>query len=247
MSDRASIKHKSLPLQCKLLGDGDDVGQFEAFVSVYGVKDSYGDVMEFGCAAKSIAVGNPICVYFHNWEQPIGQTLEIRELPPGDPQLPDNLKSYGALYVKCQLLLKIQKAAEAYELLKSGVVREFSIGYFELAARDEPGGRYVSEIDLVEYSPVLRGANPLTQPISVKAPGASFADHSEQVLGNLQEFTKRATKIHQLRAEEGAKLSASRVADLREVYRELGELLDLLDAPPAEEVLRAKAKAALAL
>lgn len=242
------LKTKSLPLECKVLESGD--GQFEAYVSVFGVKDSYGDVMEYGCFSASLAKKRPVGIPFHDWRHvPIAKTLEIREVPPGDMSLPDHLRQHGALYVKAQLLTEISAANDVYVGLKAGVITEFSIGYYELDAVEDKEARHVKAVDLVEYSPVLRGANPLTELISVKSEGRglSFAAHSEQVLGSLQEYVKRASDLSRLRAEKGDAPSRVRIEEFRALHSELGLLLESLEAPSDEEVARAKAAALLAM
>ena len=247
------LKRKSLGAVLKATPDNQGEGIVEAYVSVFGVKDSYGDVMQFGCFAKSIAAKPPVGVWMHKWDTPIGRTLEIKEVPAGDPSLPADLRAYGALYVKAKLSLGTEKGREAYELLKDEVIDEFSIGYFEVETNESTVGEErvtnVTEVRLIEWSPVLRGANPLTQPISVKdnPRPLSFADHSEQVLGHLQGFTKRASGLTQLRATQGETPSKARIAEFRAVHDELGKVLTLLEAPSEEEVIKAQADALAAI
>lgn len=131
-------------------------GIIEAYVSVFGNVDSYGDIIQQGAFTQSLQEKLPKGVWMHNWDQPIAKTLEAREDPHG-------------LYIKGQLIKGVQKAEEAYLLLKEGVIDEFSIGfYINDYEMDNDGHRVIKSISLAEWSPVLLGANPDTELISVK-------------------------------------------------------------------------------
>ena len=242
-------KHKSLQTVLKSLDESK--GIVEAYVSVFGIKDSYGDLMEFGCFADSIAKKMPVGVWMHRWDQPIAKTLEIREVPAGDASLPDSIKAFGALYVKGKISMDIERGKEALVLLRDGVIDEFSIGYFEREAADATVDgercRFVKRVDLIEWSPVLRGANPLTSTVSVKGPRLPFAEHSDQTLGSLKEFHARATDLASKRAEKGERLQKEKVDDLREMHRLLGETIESITAPEESEVAKARALAALSM
>jgi HK97 family phage prohead protease len=153
-----------------------DQGIIEAFVSVFGNVDSYGEIIDFGAFRESLAAKLPKGVWSHNWDQPIAKTLEAREIPAGDPALPESIRNFGGLYIKGQLVLAVQKAAEALALLKEKVIDEFSIGYNDEEAYDAEDGRHLKRLRLYEWSPVLVGANPLTELINVKG-AVPYADH----------------------------------------------------------------------
>jgi uncharacterized protein len=160
------LKQASCRAEIKAAGED---GIIEAYVSVFNNVDAYGDVIEQGAFAKSLANKLPKGVWMHNWDQPIAKTLEAREDPHG-------------LYIKGQLILEVQKAQEAYALMKAGVVDEFSIGFYINDAEfdKENNVRRIKDITLVEWSPVLAGANPDTELISVKSePEAEEAPASE--------------------------------------------------------------------
>ncbi|MGO5423059.1 phage major capsid protein [Bifidobacterium animalis] len=144
-------------------------GTFDALVSVYGVRDSQGDVIQPGAFAKSIAKWadgkNPIPVmYSHQWNDPtatIGSVTGMRETTKG-------------LVISAQLDLDNPKGAQAYKLLKQGLIREFSVGGEEsdLVREKTETGDYVTKVgnfDLWEVSLCLRGANRDTQLLSVKS------------------------------------------------------------------------------
>lgn len=131
-------------------------GIVEAYVSIFGNVDAANEIVEKGAFTESLKRKLPKAVWSHDWEQPIGAVLEAREDAKG-------------LYVKIQLVLTVQKAKEAYELMKNGAIDEFSIGYaVEESNIDDKGVRHLTKLTLYEVSPVLVGCNPATELLSVK-------------------------------------------------------------------------------
>lgn len=134
----------------------DAQGIVEAYVSIFGNVDSYGEVVDKGAFVASLARKLPKVVWSHNWDQPIGTVLEAKEDDKG-------------LYIKFQLIKGVQKADEALLLLQGGAIDEFSIGY---RVREDYLGadnfRHLKAVDLYEASPVLVGANDATELLSVK-------------------------------------------------------------------------------
>lgn len=138
-------------------GNSQDKGIIEAYVSIFDNVDLGGDKIIKGAFAESLKTKLPKGVWMHKWEEPIAKTLEAREDDNG-------------LYIKGKLVLGVQRAKEAYELLKEGVVDEFSIGYRVLDDEwDENGNRILKKLRIYEWSPVLVGMNPETELISVKS------------------------------------------------------------------------------
>lgn len=142
-------------------------GTFTALVSVFGVVDSYDEEIMPGAFAKSLERfgDDPIPIMWNHQWGALGAHLggaKGRETDEGfeieawfDMDDPDGVK--------------------AFRLLKSGRIKEFSIGGFEPSEsirRVEKDGRdvwQVYEFELVEVSLVLRGANPDTRLIDVKS------------------------------------------------------------------------------
>ena len=116
----------------------------------------------------------------HSWETPVSRTLAVKELMPGDPELPKTMPNgdpwpaeAGALKVKTQFNLSTQRGREAYsDVVFFGDDSAWSIGYqvpVGGAKIDQKSGvRRIADIDLYEYSPVLFGAMPLAHTTSVK-------------------------------------------------------------------------------
>lgn len=168
---QGEILHKSLTVQrsgFKVLDDSE--GIVEMMVSVFGNVDSYNERMMYGCYAKSITERNPTGLFMHNWEIPVAKTIEIRELKPNDPTLPQEIKANGGLYVKAQYNLETARGKDAFSDIKNGIISEFSVGYSEVKAswNKELSCKDIEEAYLYEWSSVVAGANPSTSVISAK-------------------------------------------------------------------------------
>jgi HK97 family phage prohead protease len=148
-------------------------GIVECFVAGIGNKDSVGDICASGAFAKSLQRRKPRVVWGHNWNDPIGKVLEIYEVAPNDPRLPQKMKmaGIGGLYAKVQFNLNSEKGREAFtNVAFFGEEQEWSIGYKTLDAifDNAKQANVLREVELYELSPVLHGANQLTGTISVK-------------------------------------------------------------------------------
>ena len=161
-----SIATHSMKAAVKAVGDG----IVEAYVSIFGNVDSANEIVEKGAFAESLANKMPKVVWSHNWDEPIGKVLVAREDEKG-------------LYCKFQLVLDVQKAAEAYALLKAGATDEFSIGYsVDESNVDAQGIRHLTKLTLYEVSPVMVGANPDTVLLSVKSAEVEGEPAAEEVV-----------------------------------------------------------------
>lgn len=144
-----------------------DKGQFEALVSVFGNVDVVGDRVMPGAFAKSLAKwqerGDPIpIIWSHDWGNP---QAHIGAADPHDVE-----ETKDGLKVKGRLDMDNPFAAQVFRLLKERRVREFSFGYRidnEKTAKD--GANELLDLDLIEAGPTLKGANPETELLSVKA------------------------------------------------------------------------------
>lgn len=192
---------KSCTVKVKAAGeqDGLEDGQFEAIVSVFGNKDSYGDVVMPGAFEETLAEwaksGDPIPVYWsHRMDDPdfnIGHVLEAKETPEG-------------LWVKAQIDLEpgAGKAMQVYRLLKGRRVTQFSFAYDVLdggwaKATDAQGveDEYyeLRRLKLYEVGPTPIGANSETELLGVKhlADGLARGVKAGRVLSAKNETTLR--------------------------------------------------------
>lgn len=161
-------------------------GIVEALVAVTGIKDDVDDVIEPGAFADTLKKRLPRICLNHSWADPIGRTLEARELMPGDPKLPAAIKALGggALWVKMQINRATQRGKDAWADIKFfGDEQAWSIGY-----RVEPGkswfnqktgARHIKGLAVYEASTVLWGAAPLATTMSIKSLYDALSDEAK--------------------------------------------------------------------
>lgn len=141
-----------------------DSGEFEGYGSVFGVKDSYGDIVVKGAFAASLNDWNnkgrlPALLWQHQMDQPIGVFTDMYEDDQG-------------LYVKGRLLIEDdQLAKRAHAHMKAGSLTGMSIGYVLKDYEYDSGkGAFVlKEIQLWEVSLVTFPANDEARVAEVKS------------------------------------------------------------------------------
>lgn len=142
-------------------------GQFEALVSVFNNIDFQGDRVLPGAFQKSLTkwrkAGNPIpLIWSHDWGDP---HAHIGKADPDDVE-----ETAEGLVVKGTIDLDNPFAAQVYRLLKERRVREFSFGYaIKKERKAEDGANELVDLDIIEAGPTLKGANPDTALLGVKA------------------------------------------------------------------------------
>lgn len=142
--------------QFKVEAFDDEAGTFEGFLSVYNLVDYGNDLVEPGAFEKTIKEKPTVpMLWQHDEKQPIG-LLELQDNPKG-------------LWVKGKFLLEIDKAREAYALVKAGVIRGLSIGYRAVQKQTVKGVRHLKEVMLFEGSVVTFPMNAAAQIATVKA------------------------------------------------------------------------------
>lgn len=138
-------------------------GTFEGYGSVFGVKDSYDEIVAAGAFADSIATHKaagtmPALLWQHRAREPIGIYASMDE---------DNI----GLKLSGRLALKTVRGAEAYELLKMKAISGLSIGF---VTREDSydrltGIRTLKKVDLWEVSLVTFPANEAARVQGVKS------------------------------------------------------------------------------
>jgi len=175
-----------------LTGENADHGSFEAWVAVFGNVDFHGERILASSLDESLArwkAGtDPIPVIFsHRWDDldaHVGEVdpANINAVPPGDPRLPVEIRNLGGLHVVGQLYMDEDTPSRLWRRLRGRTIREFSWAFDVLEEQIGQDGRNeVVSADLIEVGPTLKGANPLTSLVDVKASGpatllASLAD-----------------------------------------------------------------------
>lgn len=173
LKDGAKVRLKAGP------DDGLKEGQFEAYASVFGNKDSYGDVIVPGAFTESLKSwkdsGNNIPLLFgHNMSDPdfnLGHVIEAKE------------DDHGLLTLN-QLDLENPKSLQTYRLVKGKRINQMSFAYDVLeggwATRqknadggDDPDNQEeyfeLRKLKLYEVSVVPIGANQETEITAFKA------------------------------------------------------------------------------
>lgn len=135
-------------------------GCFAGYASVFNVPDSQQDIVLPGAFADTLSgrEGRQIkLLWQHHMDEPIGVITQIYEDQKG-------------LYVEGQLLLDVQRAREAYSLLKSGAIDGLSIGYTVKESDIDPatGWRMLRDIALWEVSLVTIPANQQAGVVALK-------------------------------------------------------------------------------
>src|SRR4051794_29092551 len=123
----------------------------------------------------------PKGVLGHDWNTPVSKPVDIKELRPGDPEIPavqPNGDSWptdaGALRIKMQFNMETEDGRKAFSNCKFFEnEQEWSIGYQVRPGMytmdSKTGVRNIHDIDLFEYSPVLFGAMPMARTASFKS------------------------------------------------------------------------------
>lgn len=157
----AQLQHKQFAFKASAVNED---GTFTGYGSVFGNLDSYREIVAPGAFADSLKSikesGDPLpALWQHNSDEPIGGYDVLEEDDHG-------LKVEGWLMHQ-----EIQRAREAYALMKRRVVKGMSIGYYVLAdSYDEKERiRTLTKLELVEISIVTFPANPEAQVDAVKA------------------------------------------------------------------------------
>ena len=150
-----------IPLTVKSVSDS---GEFEGYGSVFGVKDSYSDIIVPGAFAKSLAAWQekgrlPALLWQHNMSEPIGIYTEMREDETG-------------LYLKGRLLIDDDPLAKrAHAHMKAGSLSGLSIGYVlnDYEYDKQKDAFILKDIDLWEVSLVTFPANDEARISNVKS------------------------------------------------------------------------------
>lgn len=197
-SKSSTIKIKAGP------DDGLAEGQFTAYASVFGNKDSYGDIVIPGAFTETLAEwaasANSLPLLFgHNMSDPdynIGHVISAVEDERG-------------LLVTAQLDLETAKGLQTYRLLKARRINQMSFAYDVLEGawiektEDGQDDYYyeLRKLRLYEVSVVTIGANQETEILAVKG-AADAARHLAADLKSGRPLTKH--DIDSLRAAQDA-------------------------------------------
>jgi HK97 family phage prohead protease len=151
---KSALLTKDVAFQVKAVGDD---GVFSGYGSVFGVEDSYREVVVAGAFKESLEGRLPSLLWQHRASEPIGIYTKVEEDSVG-------------LHVEGKLALNTVRGQEAYELLKMGAISGLSIGFNtrEDSYDNVTGVRTLKKLDLWEVSLVTFPANEAARVTDVK-------------------------------------------------------------------------------
>lgn len=208
---------------------GQDQGIVTAYVSVFGNKDSYGDIVVPGAFADDIAAFEagtkalPV-IWSHQKNDPnafVGDVVGLVEDEVG-------------LLVTMQFDIESDYAMKCYRLVKSGRVNQWSFGYLVTeGAWVETTDEYhyeLRKVELFEVGPTLVGANSETRTVEVKS-----AERGEKAGRTISAATRKA-----LESAQAALVAANEEIDALIALTDDGKsapesALSAVDGDPATE------------
>ena len=162
---RGSVSIRQMACEYKVRDDMPR--QFEGYGSVFGIMDSYGDIVQAGAFRQTLMKAHqtgimPSMLWQHNAAAPIGVYTSMTE------------DSFGLRVVG--QLADTTLGNEAYTLMKMGALSGLSIGYSIVDEEYDRGrdARLLKQINLWEVSPVTFPANADARVESVKSTDGSY-------------------------------------------------------------------------
>lgn len=144
---------KALNLELQLKSSDSDEWAFEGYGNTFNFKDLHGDITMPGAFTKSIQAHKekgtlPALLLHHDMHRPVGKFTEIREDGVG-------------LKVSGTLTKGVRDAEEAHLLMKDGVLKTMSIGYFPVSEEWDSNQKanLLHEADVFEISLVTIPSN----------------------------------------------------------------------------------------
>lgn len=230
------LEYKSIGAKNVIGNIDEENGILTAIVSVTGIEDNVKDIIEVGAYEKSMKKRTPKGVWSHQWAVPVSRTLEMKELLPGDEELPKQLangdpwpKEAGAIQVKTQFNLDTEQGRTAFSnVVFYGDEQEWSVGYQVpegKAYRDSKGVRHIKELNWYEYSPVLFGA--MSNARSVKELAHEQLVSVKSLLGddNFREEVNEVMGIQDSDVEKKSGLPEGSIEELIEMQNRIDEIL----------------------
>jgi len=151
---------RACALQIKAVGDD---GTIEGYASVFGVLDTWDDIISPGAFAATIAAHKaagtmPAMLWQHDSDDPMGVWTEMSEDAKG-------------LRIKGKICLETSCGKDAYALTKAGAISGLSVGFVTKAYEydTETNIRTITEIDLWEVSLVTFPANTKARITNIKS------------------------------------------------------------------------------
>lgn len=202
-----------------------DAGKFEGYGSVFGVKDSYDEIVVPGAFLDSLAAQKaagrlPAMLWQHRQAEPLGVYTSMVE---------DSL----GLKVEGQLALSTVRGAEAHALMKMGAISGLSIGYMtrEDSFDRVTGVLTLKKVDLYEVSLVTFPANDAARVQGVKAiDGMESIRDAEQYLRDAGMSRKEAVAF--IARVKGFSQSESDEGGIKKLAEDIANNIHILRSNP---------------
>lgn len=194
--NKVGFSTRYAPFELKSVEEAGGIGKFVGYLSVFGVQDLAGDIVERGAFTKDLRANGAErpCLWQHLWDEPIG-LLRLEEDAKG-------------LKVDGEIDLDIPEGRRAFSGIKKKYCKGMSIGYDTLVDRVVKGARYLTELKLWEGSIVTFPC--LTVAQAQAKHGVATEQEIVQAISNLT--MKANVAILQLRLDEwNRKLREGRV------------------------------------
>lgn len=186
-------------------------GYFEGYASTFGNVDHGRDVVVKGAFEKTLMT-RPVAkiLWQHMSYYPIGKSIDMHEDDKG-------------LFVSGQLTMQVEKAKDAYHLMRDKVIDGLSIGYESIVDEVKDNIRYLKEVVLYEFSPVTFQMNELAGVTGVK---------SDDMILNKLKSANNVREVEGILREAGLPIAMSKVIASRfesDRMREAAALTSLLE------------------
>lgn len=210
------IEHKRFKGEIK---QADGEGSFEAVIATLNVVDADGDIIVPGAFQNATVSILPA----HNSQHvPLGKAkMEDRD---------DKAVAVGKFNLEVSAAKEWLNALK-FDLENAPAIQEWSFAYrvvdSEMETRDEEEVRILKKLDVMEVSPVLRGAGIGTGTLTAKQ---RFVDQLETTLKALEDTLERAKSIAELRAnnDKPGTLSDNHKASIKAIRQKFEEIQALL-------------------
>jgi HK97 family phage major capsid protein/HK97 family phage prohead protease len=190
-----------------------ETGVISGYASVFNVEDAHNDLITSGAFNNSILNHKKSkqikLLWQHQQEHPVGIIENIFE------------DRYG-LRVEARLLLEVDKAREAYALIKAGAINGLSIGFEVEKSHHVKNVRIITKINLWEISLVTFPANHLAQINNFKNKETSMKTSNQYNVANTWEQFK---EINDRKEQEIAKYGSADPLT-NECLKSIGNSLD---------------------
>lgn len=175
-----ALSSKQSPIYWKALTDSTGLKTVSAIVSVFTKPDKYRDIMEpksFDRTLDEFAAKGRVIPYVwsHQYNNPmshLGAVTKAKALLPGNDLLPPDIKEFGGFWVFAEFDTD-KVARKCHGLIKGNRVNEHSFAFTALERKfvEIEGIQYrsISDIDLWEVGPTMRGVHPNTAVMDVKS------------------------------------------------------------------------------